>query len=136
MKPIRPRYLAPVLMASLIAALSLSCATMPDPTPAYDVKSISGKWMGWAVNERYGRFLLTMVVRQEGTFTATSDTRLWVARTEFDGNLWVDQDEYHLNCTTPELSGRLILYSQKDTRWLAYKSTDGLTSGMLKPIYK
>ncbi len=136
MKKICSRCLAPLVLASVMAAILLSCATLSDPTAAYDVKSISGKWMGWAVTERYGRFLMTMDIRPEGRFTITSDTKLWIARMNFDGNLWVDQDEYHLNCTTPELSGRLILYSKKDSRWMAYKSTDGLTQGTLKPVYK
>jgi hypothetical protein len=126
-----------LLIASLcIAALLTACSTMPPPTPAYDVKSISGKWMGWADNQRYGRFLMTVVIRPEGSFTMTSNTRLFVSRVEFSGNLWVDQDTYQINCSTPELSGTMTLYSQKDSRWLAYRSTDGNTSANLHPVYK
>jgi hypothetical protein len=136
MKPFRLRYIVPaMLMASLIAALSLSCSTMPPPTPAYDVKSISGKWMGPAQNQRYGRFFMNLLIRPDGTFTMNSNIRLYVARVEFTGNLWVDQDQYQINCSTPELSGTLTLYTGKDSRFLVYRSTDGNTSANLNPIH-
>ncbi len=137
MKRIRFRHrLIPMTVAVLLAALLTACSTMPPPTPAYDVKSISGKWMGPADNQRYGRFFMNLVIRPDGTFTMNSDIRLFVARVEFTGNMWVDQDKYQLSCTTPELSGTLTLYTEKDSRWLAYRSDDGNTYANLKPIYK
>jgi hypothetical protein len=129
------RFVSPALLLSIIAALLLSCSTMPPATPAYDVKSISGKWMGPAQNQRYGRFFMNLMIRPDGGFTMNSDIRLFVARVEFTGNLWVDQDQYQLNCSTPELSGTLTLHSTKESRFLTYRSTDGNTSATLKPVY-
>ncbi len=125
-----------MLTASFISTVFFSCSTMPPPTPAYDVKSISGKWEGSADSQRWGRFIMDLEVRPDGIYIMKSNKLLHVNRTQFPGNLWVDGDHYTLNCQTPEMSGTLTLYSQKDSRFLMYRNNDGSISASLRPIYK
>jgi len=137
MKKFPPRSLPGLTVsAALIISLLAACSTMPPPTPAYDLKSISGKWVGTIDSQQYGRVFVELVIKPEGAWQMITMKALWIGRHVFTGRVYIEDDIYEVVTDVPELCGRLTLYSTKEGRTLKFKGAGGSTQGILQITYK
>ncbi len=119
----------------LFLALIFGCSTLPTAQPANDVKSVSGKWEGWAANPKYGRFFVTLVIRDSGEWNMKTDVTFFKGF-QFSGKGWVADGKFEVFTENPELRGSYTLHYKGEKRWLAFTSDDLNTTAELVPSFR
>ena len=119
----------------LLLTLLFGCSTLPTAQPAKEVRSISGKWEGWGANSKYGRFFITLVIRDSGEWQMKTDASFFKA-IQFSGKGWVADGKFEVFTENPELRGAYTLHSQGEKRWLAFMSDDTNTTAELIPSFR
>ena len=136
MKYPTPKYIRAYLLIILfLLALIFGCSTLPSAQPAKDVRSISGKWEGWAANSKYGRFFMTLVIRESGEWQLKTDASFFKG-IQFSGKGWIADGKFEVFTENPELRGTYTLHSQGEKRWLAFMSDDTNTTAELIPSFR
>ena len=123
------------LVPWLLLALLLSYSTLPTAQPAKDMKYISGKWEGWGSNPKYGRFFITLVIRENGDWQMKMDVPYFKA-TQFSGKAWLADGKLEVFTENPQLRGAYTLHSKEEKRWLVFLSDDGDTKAELVPSFR
>lgn len=84
----RPETLRPLVVAvGLFSALVAGCSGALRAKPVADVQAVAGTWEGKATS-RGAEIAFTLVVRQDGAWTATAGSRQFVGRLRVvDGRL-------------------------------------------------
>ena len=121
----------------LLLALIFGCSTLPTAQPAKDVKSIRGKWEGWGENMNYGRFYITLEIREDGEWKmkAMGDPNMFKG-SQFYGKAWVADDKFEVFTENPQLRGTYTLHANEGKRWLVFMSDDGKTTAELVPSFR
>ena len=122
-------------VASLLLALLFGCSTLPTAQMAKDLKSLSGKWEGWGTNQKYGRFFITLVIRESGDWQMKTDVSFFKG-IQFSGKSWVADGKLEVFTENPELRGTYTLHAKEEKRWLTFRSDDGLTTAELVPSFR
>lgn len=130
----RSRY---IFVIPLLLAIIFGCSTLPTAQTAKDVKSIRGKWEGWGENHQWGRFFLTLVIREDGEWKmrVTGDPNMFKGNL-FSGKVWVADDKFAVFTETPELVGTYTLHANEGKRWLVFMSDDGKTTVEVTPSFR
>ena len=119
----------------LLLALTFGCSTLPTVQTARDLKSIRGKWEGWGTNQMYGRFFITLIVREEGEWQMKTDASFFKG-SQFSGKAWVADGKFEFFSETPQLRGTYTLHAKEEKRWLVFISDDGNTTADLVPSFR
>ncbi len=119
----------------LMLALIFGCSTLPTAQTAQDVKSIRGKWEGWGENPKYGRFFMTLIIREGGEWRMTTDVSFFKG-SKFSGKAWVADGKFEFFSETPELRGTYTLHVQGEKRWMVFRSDDGETTAEVIPSFR
>jgi hypothetical protein len=130
-----PSFFWGILLASLAAISLFSCSTLPPAQPARDVKSIVGKWEGYAKSAKYDRFSIKLVVKENGTWQMAFDPSYATLGRIFSGKARVEDNKFIFNTDTPGLRGACTLHFWGDTRLLIFGSDDGDMQAEFKLIY-
>jgi hypothetical protein len=130
----RSRY---IFVISLLLAVLFGCSTVPTAQPVKDVKSIRGKWEGWGENHNYGRFFITLEIREDGEWKmqTTGDPNMFKGN-QFYGKTWIAEDKFEAFTETPALRGAYTLHAGEGRRWLVFMSDDGKTTAELSPSFR
>jgi hypothetical protein len=120
---------------SLLLALIFGCSTLPTAQSAKDLKSIRGKWEGWGTNQMYGRFFITLVIRESGEWQMKTDVSFFKG-IQFSGKAWVADGKFEFYSETPQLRGTYTLHAKEEQRWLVFMSDDGATTAELVPSFR
>ena len=130
------RYIRAYLLIILfLLALIFGCSTLPTAQPAKDMKYLSGKWEGWASNPKYGRFFMTLVIRESGEWQLKTDASFFKG-IQFSGKGWIADGKFEVFTENPELRGTYTLHSQGEKRWLDFMSDDTNTRAELIPSFR
>jgi hypothetical protein len=113
----------------------LSCSTLPPPQPAKDIKSIVGKWEGYAESPRVSRFDMKLTVKQDGTWQMITDPAYLQYGREFSGKVSVWDEKFLFNTNTPDLSGTATLHFLEGKRYLVYTNEDGSIKAQLRSVF-
>ncbi len=113
----------------------LSCSTFPPPQPAKDVKSIVGKWEGWATSSKVGRFFIKLTVKQDGKWEMNTDPPYSMHGREFSGKATIRDEKFQLTTDIPDLSGTYTLHFYEGKRWLVFRSDDGSNTAELRSVF-
>jgi hypothetical protein len=124
-----------LLAISLVAASVFACSTLPKAQPAKDLKSLAGKWEGWGTNRKYGRFFITLRIKEDGTWAMTTSTS-YLGGTHFSGKASVLEGQLEMFSENPQLRGTYTLHWGETERWLIFKSDDGNTTAELKVSFR
>ena len=121
----------------LLLALIFGCSTVPTAQTAKDIKSIRGKWEGWGDNRNYGRFFMTLEIREDGRWAmkAMGDPNMFKGN-QFSGKAWVADDKFEVFTENRQLRGTYTLHAKEDRRWLVFMSDDGNTTAELEPSFR
>ena len=126
-----------IFVIPLLLALIFGCSTLPTAQTAKDVRSIRGKWEGWGDNMNYGRFYITLEIREDGEWKmrTTGDPNMFKG-SQFSGKAWVADDKFEVFTETPQLRGTYTLHANEGKRWLVFMSDDGRTTAELVPSFR
>jgi hypothetical protein len=119
----------------LLLALIFGCSTLPTAQTAKDLRSIRGKWEGWGANFKYGRFFMTLVIRESGEWQMQTDVSFFKGA-RFSGKAWVADGKFEFYTETPQLRGTYTLHAEGEKRWLVFTSDDGETTAELVPSFR
>lgn len=119
----------------LFLAVIFSCSTLPTAQTVKDVRSISGKWEGWGENPKYGRFFITLVIRESGEWQMRTDIPIFRG-SQFSGKAWVAEGKFETYSETPQLRGTYTLHAKEEKRWLVFRSDDTDTTAELVPSFR
>ena len=120
---------------SFLLALIFGCSTLPTAQTAKDMRYLSGKWEGWAANPKYGRFFITLVIRESGDWQMKTDASFFKG-IEFSGKGWVADGKFEVFTENPELRGTYTLHAKDEKRWLIFMSDDTNTTAELVPSFR
>jgi hypothetical protein len=134
--PTARRISAYTLVISLLLALIFACSTLPTAQTAKDLGSIRGKWEGWGTNQKYGRFFVTLTIRESGEWQMKMDTSIIFKGSQFSGKAWVTDGKVEVFTENPQLRGTYTLHAKQDKRWLVFISDDGATTAELVPSFR
>ncbi len=124
-----------LLVSFLGVASILSCSTLPPPQPAKDVKSIVGKWEGYAESPRVSRFSIKLTVKQDGKWEMITDPAYLTYGREFSGKVTVWDEKFQFNTNIPDLSGTATPHFYQGKRWLVFTSEDGSIKANLRSVF-
>jgi len=135
--PTARRISAYTFVISLLLALIFGCTTLPTAQIAKDLKSIRGKWEGWGENWNYGRFYMSLEIREDGEWKMKEmgDPNMFKGN-QFSGKAWVADDKFEVFTENPQLRGIYTLHAKEERRWLVFVSDDGKTTAELTPSFR
>ncbi len=131
---LRPIYRA-ILFTFLVVFSVYACASLPPAREAKEIRTIVGKWEGWAASNKYGKFYIKLTVKEDGKWEMVTDPWYSTLGRNFSGRMTIVGGQYVADTDTPGLSGTYSLYLLKDTRVLMFNSDDGGVQMELRPYY-
>ena len=108
-----------VVMGIVLAA----CATLPPAKTVHDLKSITGTWWGTGSGPAGGIFPLTLVIKEDGSYVATTPEAVM----QGTGNVWVKDGKIRFDSDPSGIGGTMTLHEGDGERVLLGFRDDGTT---------
>jgi hypothetical protein len=124
-----------ILAISLMVISVYSCASLPPAREAKEIRTIRGKWEGWAASNKYGKLYVRLTVKEDGKWDLVTDPWYSTLGRNFSGRMTIIGGQYVADTDTPGLSGIYSLHLMQDTRILMFKGDDGSVMMELRPYY-
>ncbi len=108
-----------VLLGIVLAA----CATLPPAQSVQNLKSITGTWWGTGSGPAGGIFPLTMVIKEDGSYVATTPEAVMKGT----GKVWVSDGKIRFDSDPSGIGGTMTLHEGDGKRILIGLRDDGLS---------
>ncbi len=108
-----------VLLGIVLAA----CATLPPAQSIQNLKSITGTWWGTGSGPAGGIFPLTMVIKEDGSYVATTPEAVMKGT----GKVWVSDGKIRFDSDPSGIGGTMTLHEGDGKRVLLGFRDDGTT---------
>lgn len=100
-----------------------ACATLPPAQSVQNLKSITGTWWGTGSGPAGGIFPLTMAIKEDGSYVATTPEEIM----QGTGNVWVSDGKIRFDSDPSGIGGTMTLHEGDGKRVLLGLRNDGST---------